>query len=357
MRRLLSKADQSSPLDRAQRHDVFVQLAGMGLFNLAPSRGEDSHALGPVEVMVVAEELGRTRVRMPFSEALVAAHLIAALGSDAQRDRWLTASAAGSELVVLAHAEPRAPVGLSAYAVVAEPDGDGWRLTGTKEPVSYGGDATAFLVSAVTDGRTRLFVVPKRATGVTVTAYDTHDHAGAAHVSLDGARRRAAGGVGRAEAASAGRCPPRPSARPRCVPRRSGRWTSRCGPRSTTSRPATSSACRSGPSRRSSTGPRTCSSRSRWPAAPSHSPRMALGEREPDLLAVSRAKVQVGRSSRFVGQNAIQLHGGIGITDEHPIGHYAARLEAIEHAFGGVEHHLGALADALDTDDPVELLA
>ena len=60
-----------------------------------------------------------------------------------------------------------------------------------------------------------------------------------------------------------------------------------------------------------------------------------------DPLAVSRAVVQVGRASRFVGQNAIQLHGGIGITDEHPIGHHVSRLEALLQGTGGLDHHLG----------------
>ena len=56
--------------------------------------------------------------------------------------------------------------------------------------------------------------------------------------------------------------------------------------------------------------------------------------------AISALKVQVGKSGRFVGQNAIQLHGGMGMTDELNIGHYFKRLTAIETLFGNVDHHL-----------------
>ena len=56
--------------------------------------------------------------------------------------------------------------------------------------------------------------------------------------------------------------------------------------------------------------------------------------------AVSAAKVQIGRACKFVGQNAIQLHGGMGMTDEMAIGHYFKRATMIEGQFGSVDHHL-----------------
>jgi len=56
--------------------------------------------------------------------------------------------------------------------------------------------------------------------------------------------------------------------------------------------------------------------------------------------AVSAAKVQIGKACKFVGQNAIQLHGGMGMTDEMAIGHYFKRATMIESAFGSTDHHL-----------------
>ncbi len=62
--------------------------------------------------------------------------------------------------------------------------------------------------------------------------------------------------------------------------------------------------------------------------------------------AISAAKVQIGRSGRFVGQQAIQIHGGIGMTMEHKVGHYFKRVTTIDTMFGDADHHLGLLAEA-----------
>jgi alkylation response protein AidB-like acyl-CoA dehydrogenase len=62
--------------------------------------------------------------------------------------------------------------------------------------------------------------------------------------------------------------------------------------------------------------------------------------------SVSAAKVQIGRSGRFVGQQAIQLHGGVGVTQEYSVGHYFKRMTMIDTAFGDADHHLSRVADA-----------
>jgi alkylation response protein AidB-like acyl-CoA dehydrogenase len=76
----------------------------------------------------------------------------------------------------------------------------------------------------------------------------------------------------------------------------------------------------------------------------------AMMSEEPDALergrAISAAKVQIGRSGKFVGEQAIQLHGGIGMTEECQVGHYFRRLTMIELLFGDTGHHLAALARA-----------
>ena len=61
--------------------------------------------------------------------------------------------------------------------------------------------------------------------------------------------------------------------------------------------------------------------------------------------AASAAKVQIGKSGRFIGQQAVQLHGGMGMTDELKIGHYFKRLTMIDAQFGNVDHHLRRYAD------------
>jgi alkylation response protein AidB-like acyl-CoA dehydrogenase len=60
---------------------------------------------------------------------------------------------------------------------------------------------------------------------------------------------------------------------------------------------------------------------------------------------IAMAMVGVGQSARFVSQNAIQLHGGIGMTEEYAVGHYFRRVMVIEHSFGDTQHHLSRLAE------------
>ena len=77
------------------------------------------------------------------------------------------------------------------------------------------------------------------------------------------------------------------------------------------------------------------------PASPSQ-----LMAAKADDVEIAAAKVQVGRSARFGGETAIQLHGGIGMTMEYKAGHYFKRLTMIDMAFGDADHHLRALAQA-----------
>ena len=74
-----------------------------------------------------------------------------------------------------------------------------------------------------------------------------------------------------------------------------------------------------------------------------------------DPLVASRAKLQIGRSGRHIGQEAIQLHGGIGMTAEYPVGHYTARLTAIEQTLGSSHDHLRVLMDQVGDYEIVTL--
>ena len=294
------------------RREVWAQLGTMGLL--------DADALEPLTVLVAAEELGRTLVRVPYVETVEAR----------------TNGAPGDGLIVLAHRVPRAPAGPTAYGVTAAGD----RLSGTKEPVPYAAWADAFVVTADTG----LFLVAADAPGLRVTPYDTHDHAGAGRLDLDevpatplgrervdltaGGAARCAEAIGAMDVALAATCEHLRTRQQFGVALRSFQsLTHRAADMYVELENARSAVA--------------------WAALALHH----------DPLAVSRAVVQVGRASRFVGQNAIQLHGGIGITDEHPIGHHVSRLEALLQGTGGLDHHLGRLADALDLDAPVELIA
>jgi alkylation response protein AidB-like acyl-CoA dehydrogenase len=86
---------------------------------------------------------------------------------------------------------------------------------------------------------------------------------------------------------------------------------------------------------------------------------MVLGEPqegEDPGPTVARAAVVVGKAGRLVGEEAVQLHGGIGVTEEYAVGHLLNRLTAIEHTFGDTRHHVGALAARLGSYDVVDVL-
>ena len=83
---------------------------------------------------------------------------------------------------------------------------------------------------------------------------------------------------------------------------------------------------------------------------------MSLVEDPADATTMSRTKVVVGKAGRLVGQEAIQLHGGIGMTAEYAVGHLTARLTAIEHTYGDTRTHLGALGRAVGSYEGVEVL-
>jgi alkylation response protein AidB-like acyl-CoA dehydrogenase len=82
---------------------------------------------------------------------------------------------------------------------------------------------------------------------------------------------------------------------------------------------------------------------------------MSIADGNLDPVVASRAKLQIGRSSRHIGQEAIQLHGGIGMTAEYPVGHYTARLTAIEQTLGSSNDHLHVLMNRLGDYEVVSL--
>jgi len=82
---------------------------------------------------------------------------------------------------------------------------------------------------------------------------------------------------------------------------------------------------------------------------------MSIADGNFDAVIASRVKLQIGRSGRHIGEEAIQLHGGIGMTAEYPVGHYAARLTAIERTLGSSQDQLNVLVDQVGDYDIVTL--
>ena len=168
----------------------------------------------------------------PFIETVVlAGGLVAAVGSAEQKGELLGGISEGTTIAVFAHAEPGNRWTPTAEGVTATQSGDGWTLTGAKEPVPSGARADVLVVSAAIDGGTGLFLVPGDASGLTRTGYRTHDGTRSANVRFDGTPAQRSGTAATRRPRSSGRWP-RPGSP--TATRRSAPWTPRSGPRRST---------------------------------------------------------------------------------------------------------------------------
>ena len=153
-RRGISKA---GGFDRA----AYGELADLGLTGLYVPEDDGGLGMGPVEAMVVMEELGRGIVLEPLAQTLVASGVLSGYAPDAVKSAWLPAIASGEALVVLAHQERQARYRLDRCDAKAAPAGAGWTLSGAKSLVPAGDQADAFIVPATVGGQIALFLVAR----------------------------------------------------------------------------------------------------------------------------------------------------------------------------------------------------
>ena len=338
-RHALAKAGGSS-------REVLNELAELGLMGLAVPEAHGGMGFGPVEAMVVMEELGRGLVHAPYAAAaLVTPHLLAA-APQAVQAQWLPRVATGEALVVLAHQERAARYRLHHVTTRATVTGAGHVLSGTKSVVPAGDEADAFIVPARLSGADDdtagigLFLVERGGAGVNVRGYPTQDGGRAAELTLAAAPATLiciegyetvslAADVGLAAACAEGTG---------LMERLVALTAEYMNTRKQFGVPIASfQALRH---RMADVKMQLELGRSM-----SYFASMKLGEPAPARRrALSQAKVQLGRSMRHVGQECIQLHGGIGVTDEYIASHYFKRLTLLEMTWGDTLHHLGEVS-------------
>jgi alkylation response protein AidB-like acyl-CoA dehydrogenase len=335
---------------------LWARLAEMGVLGLPFAEEYGGMGAGPVEVGIVAEEIGRVLAPEPFVEVVVlAGGAVAAVGTPAQRGEVLAAIAEGSCVAAFAHAEPGTRWSASASAVTAIEDGGAWRLTGVKEPVLQGARADLLVVTAVLPGGgTGLFVVRPDADGLSRTGYRTHDGGRAAHVAFDGTpavllgdslvdrtadieRVLAAGRIAyAAEAVGAMDTALRTTADYLKTRKQFGVPLARF--QALTFRAADMYVSLE-----------LARSTALWAT-------MVLDAGGDAVLAADRARLQTSRAGRHIGKEAIQLHGGIGVTAEYSVGHVTSRLTAIDHLLGDGDWAADRLAASVadhETVDPI----
>lgn len=177
------KAVEAGGFDRS----VWNELAELGLAGLYIPEADGGMGMGPVEGMVVMEELGRGMVLEPLNQALIAGGVLSGYAPDALKTEWLPRIAAGDALVVLASQERRARYRLDVCDAKATQSSVGWSLTATKNVVPVGDQADAFLVPATVNGAVALFLVARGASGVSTRGYGTQDGGRAADLILQNA--------------------------------------------------------------------------------------------------------------------------------------------------------------------------
>ncbi|BBY18868.1 acyl-CoA dehydrogenase family protein [Mycolicibacterium litorale] len=319
--------------------DVWNQLAEIGILGL----GFEEDAGGQLEIMVVATEIGRRLAPEPvISAALGPGALIAEVGSDEQK-QVLDEVASGERLLAFAHTEPGMRSAGSAVSTTAAQQGDSWSLTGRKNPVIAGDSADLIVVSAaLPDGGTGLFLVEGSA--VTRTPYRTFDGQRGAQLDLDGVAAQPLGAGGDATDAisrtlvrlQSALCAEALGAMEEALRLTTEYLTSRKQFGVTLSKFQTLT------QRAADMYVSLELARSMTYYA-----AMSVADGNFDPAIAARAKLQIGRSGRHIAQEAIQLHGGIGVTAEYPVGHYAARLTAIDNTLGSALDQLHVLIDGL----------
>jgi alkylation response protein AidB-like acyl-CoA dehydrogenase len=319
---------------------AYGELAELGLTGLYVGEDHGGMAMGPVEAMVVMEELGRGIVLEPLAQTLVASGVLGGYAPDALKSQWLPKLASGEALVVLAHQERKARYRLDACEATATQVGSGWKLSGDKSVVPAGDQADAFLVPAKAGGKLALFLVERQAQGVSTRGYPTVDGARAAEVSLRDAPAALVAPEGMAalehalDIGIACTCAEGVGVIDRTMELTAEYMNTRKQFGVTL---ATFQALRH----------RMADMKMQQELARSMSYYASLklnAPAEERRRAMARAKYQLGVSMRFVGQNSVQLHGGIGVTDEYVGSHYFKKLTQLELAFGDTLHHLGEVS-------------
>jgi alkylation response protein AidB-like acyl-CoA dehydrogenase len=342
---------------------LWGRLAEMGILGLPFREEYGGSGAGPVEVGIVAQEIGRVLAPEPYLTSVVlAGGLVAAAGTDEQRTEVLGALSSGESVLAFAHAEPGARWTASATSVTATSSGDGWTLSGVKEPVPHGVRADLLVVSAaLPDGGTGLFLVPGDASGLDREGYATHDGGRAARVVLSDTPAvplGEAGDNGEAGDASSTIAAVLDIARVMACNEAIGAMqvaldttTSYLTSRKQFGVPLNTFQALTFRAADMYVSLELATSVALWAT-------MVLDAGRPEEMAeaASRAALQVSRAGRHIGQEAIQLHGGIGMTAEYSIGSYTSRLTALDHLLGDGDHHLRLLAAAVGDHDEVDPL-
>lgn len=328
--------------------ELWRQLAELGWLGVGIDPDHGGLGGGALETMLIMNALGRALLPVPFlSSVVISGQMIARLGNAKQRE-LLPSLIAGQHRVALATTEPTARYDLNDVQTTARPDGNGFRLDGRKSTVLDGSGADSLIVLARTAGGRMdteglsLFLVPNRQPGIEIVPHSTYDGRAAAQITFQnlhvdgsmllGTRDRALPDLEQAvDTAIAAVCGESVGAMAGAYETTSDYLRTR----KQFGRPIGSFQVMQ--HRLVDMYVMMEESISLALAA-----ALSLEESGPARRRlIAAAKVQIGRAGKAIAQDCVQMHGGIGMTDEYIASHYFKSLLAIDALFGDADHHLG----------------
>jgi pimeloyl-CoA dehydrogenase small subunit len=333
---------------------VWSKLAEQGLLGLPFSEEDGGFGAGAIETMIVMEALGKALVVEPYLATVVlAGGFLRRGGSAAQKAAYIPSIIDGSKTLAFAQLEKNSRYDLSDVATTAKEKGDGWVIDGEKFVVLNGDSADTLVVTARTKGGQRdrngigVFLVPANAKGVSIKGYPTQDSLHAADITLTGVEVGADAAIGDPENGLSLIEQVVDDARIAMCAEAVGAMDESL--KSTVEYLKTRTQFGVAIGTFQTLQHRAADMFVALEQARSMSMFATMAGDFTDAKeranAVAAAKVQIGKSLKFVGQQAIQLHGGVGMTMEFKIGHYFKRLTMIESTFGDTDYHLRRVSE------------
>ena len=330
---------------------MMAELGWLGVAFPEEAGGIDG---GPVETMVIMEGIGSGLVVEPYLPTVVlGGNFLLEAGSKEQKDELLPKISGGECMMAFAYAERQSRFDLNDVEFKAEKNGDGYALSGHKGVVLNAASADKIIVTARTSGGSRddggitVFIVDGTADGLSRRDYPTVDGLRASELTFDNVQVGADAVLGEVD-----------NGLP-LVEKIVGHGIAALAAESVGCMKVLHETTNEYLKTRKQFGSplskfqvlqhRMVDMFMEYEQARSMCYMVTLKVEDPDPVerakAVSAAKVQIGKSGRFVGQQSVQLHGGMGMTDELNVGHYFKRLTMIDTMFGNKDYHLRRFAN------------
>jgi alkylation response protein AidB-like acyl-CoA dehydrogenase len=318
----------------------WAQMAELGWLGMSFSEEDGGYGGGSIETMIVMEQFGKGLVLEPFLPTVVlGGGMIARAGSKMQKEALLAPMIEGKKQFAFAWLERQSRYNLADVSLKAEKSGSGYTLSGHKGVVYNAASADNILVLARTAGGAReekgltLFVVDGKAKGLTRRDYPTQDALRASEltfdkVSVDGGFAVVEEAVDRAIVALCAEATG-------CMDAINAATLEYIKTRKQFGVPI-------GKFQVLQHRMVDCFTNAQEARSMTLMATLKIDDKDPIVRrkAASGAKVQIGKSGKFCGQSAVQMHGGMGVTDELSVSHYFKRLTMIDLMFGNQQHHL-----------------